>query len=107
MKAVTPENPIWSSEGQRLFDAYLTKHRITNVEAGAALGITKSAVAHLREGASPKPGRRLAIERWTDGEVPVASWVTIEERESAAKVVPFKEARAARSAIPQETAQAA
>lgn len=56
--------------------AFLKEHAITLREAGSMLGLSHVAIlSWLRRRATPRESVRDAIERWTGGAVPSASWL--------------------------------
>jgi transcriptional regulator with XRE-family HTH domain len=84
------------TEGHQLLRTFLERHGISSARCARALGVTRGNVTHwLGRGQRPRAEHREAIARWTRGFVPVAAWLTNEERAAVAAVVPFRSARAA------------
>jgi transcriptional regulator with XRE-family HTH domain len=81
--------------GSALLAAFRKRHDISARAAARSLGVTHVALAHWESGnQTPSQPFREAIETWTNGDVPAASW-PLGERETAllgraAQVEPFK-----------------
>ncbi len=77
--------------GSRAFTDFCKSNGISDAAAAKALDTTDISVYQWRTGrARPKPNFRSAIALWTHGEVSEAAWLTDEELEDTAKVVPFE-----------------
>ena len=80
--------------GQDRLRAFLDKHGITLAQAAEAVASTKASLSlWALGGMRPRHEWRLAIERWTRGAVPAASWLTADERRMVAGVKPYRGAR--------------
>ncbi len=75
-------------QGRELFAGFLEKNGISPAEAGRRLGVTRVAVYRWLDDGRPGQPLRIAIDNWTRGEVPAASWVTDRELDRCA-VAPF------------------
>lgn len=57
------------------FGDWLARHRVTEIAAGAALGIGRAHVSKIARGLTlPSLLVAARIEAYTDGEVPMQSW---------------------------------
>ena len=64
------------------FARYLTETKTTQSKIAKALGVREATVSAWKAGGRPRLHLALALERMTDGAVPVSSWV--EDQEGAA-----------------------
>lgn len=86
------------TDGAARLQAFIKRHGLTQLAAANALGVSDPTVHDWVTGAKrPKAHHRQAIEAWTGGAVPVAAWLTKEERASQAAVRPFIPAKRPRS----------
>jgi len=84
------------TKGALLLRKHMDAHRITYAEAAEALGVTRSGVHQWVHGdVRPRIELRIALEKWTDGDIKAGDWMTIEERRNIARVssssTPMKE----------------
>ena len=81
---------------------FMDRHNLTGSAVAKALGVTKGIVSQWRSGrARPEDLLRRVLHRWTRGAVRAEDWLTAEEQEAIAAVIPF---RPSRKAIPQKAA---
>lgn len=79
-----------TTEGQLLFDRFLTKNRINNGKAAEELGVSRPTVFHWRIAEKrPTDHQRAKIEVWTNGAIPAVTWRTAEERVEIRNTRPF------------------
>lgn len=79
-----------TTEGQLLFDRFLTKNRINNGKAAEGLGVSRPTVFHWRIAEKrPTDHQRAKIEVWTGGAIPAVTWRTSEERVEIRNTRPF------------------
>ena len=64
------------------FARYLTETKTPQSKIAKALGVREATVSAWKAGGRPRLHLALALERMTDGAVPVSSWV--EDQEGAA-----------------------
>ena len=70
---------------RRLLQAELEDRKISQAKAARAIGVSApSFLAWLRGNSRPEHWRRPRIETWSEGRIPVESWLTDEEREEIA-----------------------
>lgn len=78
-------------DGASLLAGFLERNKISQRVAAATLGVSAPNMHDwLVKTKRPRAEKRTAIERWTSGEVPAASWSTADELESLETVEPFK-----------------
>lgn len=91
--STTKPDPDPKANGRRLA-AFMDRHSISLRAAAAVFGFTHPAIKSWRDGRPPELDEtRLAIERWTNGEVPAAGWDSPDERarrEAMSQVAPFQ-----------------
>lgn len=79
------------SPGVHKLRKFLETHKIPQLQAARALGVTHVAVLQwIRGRATPTPPLRKAIEVWTSGEISEADWETSKDRRLAEKVAAVK-----------------
>jgi transcriptional regulator with XRE-family HTH domain len=67
--------PVVDTPAHERFAQWIEQRGLTLEGAGEALSVTKAAIWMIRTGArTPSPSLAEAIERWTAGGVPAASW---------------------------------
>jgi hypothetical protein len=78
-------------DGAPLLANYMREHRITATALGKALGVTHGAVVRWRDGeVEPDHSNRQALDKFTGGAVPYASWPSSrEEAERLKDIAPF------------------
>jgi hypothetical protein len=82
-------------DGCDLLTAFLVDNRITKAAAARALGVSPPAIhCWLTRRWMPSGPAKLAIETWTSGRVPSASWPTVDRRSGREAVMPFNKRRA-------------
>lgn len=75
------------STGPELLRAFLTTHDAPQALAARVLGVSAPAVHDwIHRKRSPSAPFRAALERWTDGAVPAASWLDGDELELVAQL---------------------
>lgn len=73
-----------------LLRQFLKANDISQAKAARELGVTNAAViVWLRGDSVPMAENKLAIETWTKGAVPAASWPPAKRVKSRKPVVPF------------------
>lgn len=91
-----PKRP--SKRGYELLRRFLTDHEVTMEAASEAIGTTKASMSLWATGQNqPRTEFRMAIEKWTRGEVPATSWMTSHDRKVVDRVRPHRAARKAQS----------
>jgi hypothetical protein len=82
--------PVTKTLGAELLAVFLNSHGITFVAAGDALDVSAVAVLTWTDFSKrPKEHLRRVIAKWTNGFVPVDSWLTNEELQRIGNVIPF------------------
>lgn len=78
------------TQAAKALGSFLKENGITLDAAAVALSTGKSSIYQWIHGsARPRVESRQAIASWTSGAVPVADWLTKEEREAVDVVAPF------------------
>ncbi len=78
-------------DGKCLLAEFLKRNGISQRAAAAALGVSAPNMHDWLAGAKrPRAENRVAIDRWTAGAVPAASWSTPDELSNLETVEPFK-----------------
>ena len=83
------------AEGTRLLRGFLIKNHVTQNAAAEAIGVSSSTMSYWLRGSIPVMPYRVAIERFTKGAVPVASWKVLTPADRASNVRPFGKGKAA------------
>jgi DNA-binding transcriptional regulator YdaS (Cro superfamily) len=82
-------------DGCDLLTDFLLSNGITKAAAARALGVSPPAIhCWLTRRWMPSEPVKLAIETWTSGRVPSASWPTVDRRSGREAVMPFNKRRA-------------
>jgi len=69
---------------------FLQRHEVTQLAASKALGVSDPTIHDWCKGTKrPRTHHRETIAVWTNGEVPVESWLRDDERAAMADVRPF------------------
>lgn len=77
-----------ASRGHVLFARFLKDHDISYARAGRDLGVSRVTAYHWAIGAKdPSEENQKAIEVWTSGVIPAASWP---QPPAAKRVIPFR-----------------
>ena len=82
------------SRGARLLTDFVERNGLSRRATADALGTSKTSVIFWMRGSlRPRHAFRLAIEKWTNGEVPAGAWEDGTERSVVAAVQPFRASR--------------
>jgi transcriptional regulator with XRE-family HTH domain len=93
-------------DGATLLRRFINRHGVTQFAASQALGVSDPTVNDWLKGVKrPVAHHRDAIAIWTNGEVPVESWVRNSERDAVARVRPFVPVERESGALPSDTAK--
>ena len=78
---------------------FLEENHVSQTDAAEALGVTKAVLGPWLDGRTrPRAELRLLIERWTKRAVRALDWLTEEEKQAIARVIPYR--RAQRNQVP-------
>jgi transcriptional regulator with XRE-family HTH domain len=79
-----------NTEGQRKLVAFVEARGLSYAEAARQLSVTRAVFGEWISGSQrPRAEHRAAIEKWTGGEVPAGSWLTLDEQAQIDAVLPF------------------
>jgi hypothetical protein len=77
-------------KGHTRLAAFLQVHGISRRDAADALGVSPSMLHYWLNGSRPSEVHRLAVERYSRGEVPANCWLTSDEQTRVNRTDPYE-----------------